>query len=86
MGLFDILSWLVFGFIVGGIARYLMPGEQKMGWLMTIALGVAGSFAGGALSTLIFRSSSFVQPAGWIMSVIGALIVLFAYTKLVKKS
>ena len=43
----------------GGIARFLMPGDQRMGWLMTIALGIVGSFAGGALSTLIFRSSSF---------------------------
>jgi uncharacterized membrane protein YeaQ/YmgE (transglycosylase-associated protein family) len=82
MGLTSVISWLVFGLIVGAIARLLMPGRQQMSWIMTIALGVIGSFAGGALSALIFGSSQgFIQPSGWIMSIIGALIVLFAYTK-----
>ena len=86
MGIASLISWLVFGLIVGAIARFLMPGSQSMGWLMTIVLGIVGSFAGGALSALIFGTSAgVVQPSGWIMSILGALIVLFAYTKLVAK-
>jgi uncharacterized membrane protein YeaQ/YmgE (transglycosylase-associated protein family) len=82
MGLTSVISWLVFGLIVGAIARLLMPGRQQMSWIMTIALGVIGSFAGGALSALIFGSpQGFIQPSGWIMSIVGALIVLFAYMK-----
>jgi len=81
-----ILSWLVFGLIIGAIARFLMPGRQDIGLPMTIGLGVIGSFAGGAISTLIFSSSSsFVQPSGWIMSIVGALIMLFGYVRLVAK-
>ena len=82
MGIGSVISWLVFGLVVGAIARLLMPGRQAMSWLMTIVLGVVGSFAGGAISGLIFGSSEgLVQPAGWIMSVVGALIVLFIYSR-----
>ena len=82
MGIGSIIGWLVFGLIVGAIARFLLPGRQSMGWLMTIVLGVVGSFAGGALSALIFGTSDgFVQPSGWIMSILGAVIVLFAYSR-----
>lgn len=82
MSVYGVISWLVFGLIVGAIARLLMPGRQAMGWLMTIVLGIVGSFAGGAVSTLIFGSSEgVVQPGGWIMSIIGALIVLFLYSR-----
>jgi uncharacterized membrane protein YeaQ/YmgE (transglycosylase-associated protein family) len=82
MSIGSVISWLVFGLVVGAIARLLLPGRQAMSWLMTIVLGVVGSFAGGAISGVIFGSSDrFVQPAGWIMSIIGALIVLFIYSR-----
>jgi len=85
MGIAGIISWIVFGLIVGAIARLLMPGNQNMSWLMTIILGVVGSFAGGALSAVLFApSEGIVQPSGWIMSIIGALIVLFVYSRVGK--
>jgi len=85
LSLMSIVGWCVFGLLVGAIARFLMPGRQSMGILMTMALGVVGSFAGGFISSLIFGSSeSLVNPAGWIMSVVGALIVLFIYGKISK--
>ncbi|MEW4526662.1 MAG: GlsB/YeaQ/YmgE family stress response membrane protein [Maioricimonas sp. JB045] len=85
MTITGIISWCFFGLIVGALARLFMPGRQTMSILLTIVLGVVGSFAGGAISSLLFGSSeSLVNPAGWIMSIIGALIVLFAYTKLAK--
>ena len=85
MGIAGVISWIVFGLIVGAIARLLMPGNQNMSWLMTIILGVVGSFAGGALSAVLFApSEGIVQPSGWIMSIIGALIVLFVYSRVSK--
>ena len=85
LSLMGIIGWCVFGLIVGAIARFLMPGRQQMSMLVTMALGIVGSFAGGFISTLLFGGSdSLVNPAGWIMSVVGALIVLFAYGKFAK--
>lgn len=73
-----ILFFILFGFIVGLLARAIMPGEQKMGLLMTTILGVTGSFIGGFLSSLFtsHRVTDF-HTAGIIGSVIGALVLLF---------
>jgi uncharacterized membrane protein YeaQ/YmgE (transglycosylase-associated protein family) len=73
-----ILFFIVFGFIVGLLARALMPGDQKMGLFMTTILGVAGSFIGGFLTSLVtsHRVTDF-HTAGIIGSVIGALVLLF---------
>lgn len=74
-----ILLFIVFGFVVGLIARALMPGEQRMGILGTTALGVTGSFIGGFIASLFthHRVTDF-HTAGLIGSVIGAFLVLFA--------
>ena len=85
MGIAGVVSWIVFGLIVGAIARLLMPGKQNMGWVMTIILGIVGSFAGGALASVLFApTEGLVQPGGWIMSIVGALIVLFIYSRLAR--
>lgn len=82
----SIISWLVFGLVVGAIARLLLPGRQGMSWLMTAVLGIVGSFAGGAISWLLFGTpDGTVNPAGWIMSVVGAIIVLLLYTRFAAK-
>lgn len=72
-----ILMFVVFGLIVGLIARALMPGDQRMGWIATGILGVIGSFLGGFLSQLVF-GGRVGEPvaAGWIGSIIGAMVVL----------
>jgi uncharacterized membrane protein YeaQ/YmgE (transglycosylase-associated protein family) len=76
-----LIGTIVVGLIVGAIARFLMPGEQKMGWIMTILLGVGGSFVAGFLGQALglYRAD---QPAGWIGSVVGALILLLVVNKL----
>ena len=76
-----ILGWIVFGLIVGLIARALMPGPQPMGFVMTGLLGIAGSFVGGWLGTILFGGGrpDESSAAGWIGSVIGALLLLFLY-------
>lgn len=82
-----IIGWIVFGLIVGAIARFLMPGPQPMGLLLTIGLGVAGSFIGGWLGSLIHGGPiNTAQPAGWIGSIIGAFLLLLIYGFLRKRA
>lgn len=82
-----IIMFLVFGLVIGLIARALMPGDQKMGLLMTTGLGVVGSFVGGFLVSLVtnHRVTDF-HTAGIIGSIIGALVVLFAASALMTRS
>jgi uncharacterized membrane protein YeaQ/YmgE (transglycosylase-associated protein family) len=81
--LLTIIGWIVFGLIVGFIARALVPGPDKIGIWRTIALGVLGSVVGGLLFGLLTVGLRGFQPAGWIGSVIGAVIVLLLYNKFV---
>ncbi|MBT2504030.1 GlsB/YeaQ/YmgE family stress response membrane protein [Curtobacterium sp. ISL-83] len=79
-----IISLIIVGLIAGALARLVIPGKQHMSILMTIVLGIIGSFVGGFLGYLIFHhdaSNGFFQPAGIIGSIIGAIIVLFIYTR-----
>ena len=72
-----IILFLVFGLVVGLLARAIMPGSQKMGFGMTALLGVAGSFVGGFLASLITHDRiTDLNTAGLIGSVIGAIVVL----------
>lgn len=70
-----IIVWMFFGLIAGLVARLLVPGPQKMGWLATMGLGVLGSFAGGFLA-YVFGNGEPLQPSGFILSVVGAIVVL----------
>ncbi|HXI68478.1 MAG TPA: GlsB/YeaQ/YmgE family stress response membrane protein [Steroidobacteraceae bacterium] len=66
------------GLIVGLIARAIKPGDDKMGWIMTIILGILGSIVAGYVG----RAAGWYQPgqpAGWIASVIGAIVLLVIY-------
>ena len=73
-----LILFLIFGFVIGLIARALMPGRDPMGWLMTTLLGILGSFVGWGIGRLIgfYHSTRGVQPAGFIMSLLGAVVVL----------
>src|SRR4051812_46591 len=77
-----IISIIIIGLIAGAIARLVIPGKQDMSIGMTILLGIVGSFVGGFLGFLIFRADpngGFLQPAGIIGSIIGAIIVLLIW-------
>ncbi len=83
--MFSIIGTIVVGLIVGFIARALKPGDDKLGWIMTAVLGIAGSFlasyAGAALG--LYKQG---DAAGWIASVVGAIVLLFIYGMITKKS
>lgn len=79
MVLMDIIAWIVIGLIVGGLARFLLPGRDPMGCLATSLLGIAGAFVGGFISQLIWPpdpAAGYVRP-GFIVSLLGAILVLF---------
>jgi uncharacterized membrane protein YeaQ/YmgE (transglycosylase-associated protein family) len=77
----NIIGWLLFGLIVGAIAKFLMPGNDPGGWIVTILLGIAGSFVGGFLVTTFLGRTE--QTAGWIGSIVGAMLLLFVYRLIV---
>lgn len=72
----SLVGWILFGLIAGIIARLLHPGTDTMGMLGTILLGVTGSLLGGGLAYVLRLGTSPYQPAGWIFSIIGAIILL----------
>lgn len=76
-----LIGTLFVGLIVGAIARFLMPGDQKMGWIMTMLVGVGGSLVAGYFGQVLGWYHAG-QGAGWIASVVGAVVLLFAVGKL----
>jgi len=72
------ILFLVFGLIVGAVARVLVPGRERGGWIVSTLLGVAGSFAGAFLGRELglYRTG---EPAGFVMSVLGAVLLLVLY-------
>jgi uncharacterized membrane protein YeaQ/YmgE (transglycosylase-associated protein family) len=79
-----IISAIIIGLIVGAIAKFLMPGKDPGGWIITILIGVAGSFIGTYLGQAIglYRTG---EPAGFIGSIVGAMILLLLYRLVVKR-
>jgi uncharacterized membrane protein YeaQ/YmgE (transglycosylase-associated protein family) len=73
------LGWILFGLVVGAIAKLMMPGRDPGGWIVTILLGVAGSFVGGFIATSVFGRGGTNTGAGWIGSILGAMVLLFIY-------
>lgn len=80
MGFFAIIGAIIVGLIVGALGRLVLPGEQKMGWIMTCLLGIAGSVVAGFLGRALGWYEPG-EPAGWIASVLGAALLLFVVQK-----
>ena len=79
--MFSIVGWLVYGLLVGIIAKALHPGDDPVGFLPTIVIGVLGSFTGGAINWVLGNGTSPFQSSGIIMGIVGGVIVCFAYSK-----
>lgn len=82
-----ILVWIVFGLIAGALARWIMPGRQAGGWVVSIILGIVGAVVGGWIGTLL----GFGQVTGFdlrslLVAVGGALVVLFVYGAITRKA
>jgi uncharacterized membrane protein YeaQ/YmgE (transglycosylase-associated protein family) len=82
----NILLFILFGFVVGLVARALMPGRQSMGFITTTLLGIVGSFVGGFLASLVThqRVTDF-HTAGVIGSILGAIVVLLIGGRLIRR-
>lgn len=76
-----IIGTIVLGLIVGAIARFVLPGDQKMGWIMTCLLGIGGSLLAGFVGQALGWYQAG-QGAGWIASVVGAVVLLLVVGKL----
>jgi uncharacterized membrane protein YeaQ/YmgE (transglycosylase-associated protein family) len=85
MGIMGLIWTVVVGLIVGILARWFYPGTVDMAWWLTALIGIGGSIVGGFIGGLIWRSpDGKFRTAGWIMSIAGAMLLLYAYLNLVK--
>jgi uncharacterized membrane protein YeaQ/YmgE (transglycosylase-associated protein family) len=77
--MFNILGWIIVGFISGLLARFLYPGAIEMGFIMTTLLGIGGSFVGGFIGALFTKEKDMgkLNKAGFVMSIIGAMVLIF---------
>jgi uncharacterized membrane protein YeaQ/YmgE (transglycosylase-associated protein family) len=80
--MFGVLGWILFGLVVGAIAKLLMPGRDPGGFIVTILLGIAGALIGGFLGRALgwYREG---EPAGFLMSLVGAVVLLVIYRMVV---
>ena len=86
MGIMAIIGTIIVGFIVGVLARFFYPGAVPMGFWLTVALGIAGSLVGGVVGSLIWKSpDGKFHPAGWFLSLLGALLLLWLYINFFQK-
>jgi uncharacterized membrane protein YeaQ/YmgE (transglycosylase-associated protein family) len=79
-----IIAWILFGLVVGVIAKLMMPGRDPGGFIVTILLGIAGALVGGFLG----RALNLYGPndsAGWLMSILGAVILLALYRMMARR-
>jgi len=81
--IWEIITMSIFGLVVGLIARLLMPGRDPMGLIMTAVLGIAGSLLGTFFGRTLFGRGPYYQ-ARWLMSILGALVLLFLYRILLR--
>jgi uncharacterized membrane protein YeaQ/YmgE (transglycosylase-associated protein family) len=73
-----IIGQLIVGLIIGAVARLLVPGTAGMGLIVTALLGVGGSFVGTMIGKFIWKEN---YAAGWLMSILGAVLLVFLYTR-----
>ena len=80
-----IISWIILGLLAGALAKWIMPGRDDMGLLVTILLGIAGAFVGGYLGTLLGLGRTGGLSIGSILTATaGALLLLFVYRQFKK--
>jgi len=83
--MWSLLVWATFGLVAALIAKAIVPGKDPGGFFVTILIGIAGSLLGGKISALLGFANddkvSFLHPKDWIFSVLGSVIILYAWKK-----
>ena len=78
-----IIGWIVIGLIMGAIARAIVPGQQKGGWIVTLILGIVGALLGGFIASAVFNkdvNEEFFDLGTWGFALLGSLIVVFIWS------
>lgn len=81
----SVLGWIVFGLLVGIVGKMLMPGKDPGGFIVTVAIGIVGALIGGFLGRLLGMYGQD-DPVGFVMAVIGAIILLWLYRMATRRS
>lgn len=77
-----IISWIIFGLIAGAIAKFLMPGADPGGWIVTILIGIAGAVIGGYISTALgYGTVNGFDLGSFAIAILGAVLLLWGYRK-----
>ena len=79
-----LLAWILFGLVVGIIAKLLMPGRDPGGFIVTILLGIAGALVGGFVGRAMGLYAEN-ESAGWLMSILGAIVLLALYRMMIRR-
>jgi len=82
--MFNIIGWIVIGLITGAISFLLYPNTNNSSWIAAIVVGIVGSFVGGFIGGMFTREKDMMKPtpAGFIMSIVGGLVVIFIAKRL----
>jgi len=74
-----LILFLIFGLIIGALARLIVPGHEPGGWLTSMGIGVIGSYLGGFVGRALGLYPNYQSTGGWVSSLIGAVVVVFIY-------
>lgn len=81
-----IILWIIFGLIAGAVAKFIMPGDDPGGFIITILIGIAGALVGGFISTTLgFGSVSGFNFGSFVIAILGAVLLLAIYRKVKAK-
>jgi uncharacterized membrane protein YeaQ/YmgE (transglycosylase-associated protein family) len=80
-----LILFLVFGLIIGALARFIVPGHEPGGWVVSMIIGVVGAYLGGILGRVLGLYPSYESTGGWVASLIGAIVVTFIYHAVVAR-
>jgi uncharacterized membrane protein YeaQ/YmgE (transglycosylase-associated protein family) len=80
--MFALVSWIIFGLIVGALARLVLTGSDPLSWFATLSLSVAGSVIGGFVGSVLWNGKIEFLPGGFLISVLGAILVLLIVHKI----
>ena len=75
----SVLMWVLFGLVVGVIAKLVTPGREPGGFAITVLLGIGGALVGGLLSRMLGLATTHTSPGGFLMSVVGAVVLIVIY-------